>query len=136
MNTKEDHDLRQEFQRLRQEELAAVPSFERTVAAARRKGADPARPRRWSLGFAVPLVAAAAFALWWVGALETPIATKPGTEVALGWDMPTDYLLDGPGYDLLDTTPDLGDSDVYDIELTTDLEPHADSSADGAWRYA
>jgi hypothetical protein len=140
MKTDEDLDLRQEFARLRREEVATLPAFERTLAVARRKAANRPHPRRWAFALTVPLAAAAALALWVVGTQETPQTTTTPTEVALGatfesWETPTDYLLDALGVNLLDTVPELGDTDSYDMELTTDLEPRADSSAGGVRRY-
>lgn len=141
MKTDEDLDLQQEFARLRREEVAVVPPFARTLNAARGKAPDRARPLRWGFALAAPLAAAAAVALWVVAAHQAPQPTTTTTEVALhtsleGWDTPTDYLLDAPGIDLLDSLPELGDTDSYDIELTTDLEPRAESSARGLRRYA
>jgi hypothetical protein len=141
MKADEDLDLRQEFIRLRQEESDALPTFARTLATARREAVDRPRPRRWGFTLAVPLAAAAALALWLVGSQYTTQTTTTPTEVALGtalegWETPTDYLLDALGTNLLDTLPDLGDTDSYDVETTTDLEPRANSTAGGVRRYA
>jgi hypothetical protein len=140
MKTDEDLELREEFARLRREELATLPPFARTIAAARAKVGDRARPRRWAFAIAAPLAAAAALALWLVASPETPQTAGP-TEVALGgtlesWDTPTDYLLDAPGTDLLDSLLDLDETDLYEVELTTDPEPRADSPESGIRRYA
>jgi hypothetical protein len=121
MKPDEDLDLRQEFVRLRQEEVATLPTFARTLGAARRMADDRIRPPRWGLLLAAPLAAAAALALWLVGAPESSPMAAP-TEVALSatlenWDTPTDYLLDAPGTYLLDTVPAFGETDSYDTAL-------------------
>jgi hypothetical protein len=141
MKTDEDLDLRQEFSRLRREEVATLPAFARTLAGARRKAIDRPRPHRWGFVLAAPLAAAAALAVWMIASQETPRTTTAPTEVALGttldtWGTPTDYLLDAPGTDLLDSTLDLGETDFYELELTTDFDPRADSSANGHRRHA
>lgn len=140
MRANEDLDLRQEFVRLRREETATVPAFAPTLEAARRKAAGRPSSARWGFALAMPLAAAAGLALWLVAGQETPSPSATPTEVALGaplenWATPTDYLLDGPGIELLDSLPELGDADSYDTELTTDIEPQADASVGGLRRY-
>lgn len=139
MKTDEDLDLRQEFVRLRREEAAMLSPFRSTLDAVRRRASARPRPIRWGFAVAAPLAATAALALWLLARQETPQSTAAPTEVAAAlenWSTPTDYLLDSPGIDLLDSLPELGDTDSYDMQLTTDLEPRADSSASGTRRYA
>lgn len=141
MKREEDLDLRREFARLRNEGSTAVPSFARTLDAARQRAAERSRPRRWAWAAAAPLAAAAAFALWITPSQETRQSTTAPTEVALGsvlesWETPTDYLLDTPGTDLLDSTLEIGETDLYEIELPTEPEPRTDSSQTVRRRYA
>jgi hypothetical protein len=139
MKADEDLDLRQEFVRLRREEATTAPTFARTIAAARRRDADRSAPGRWRFTLATSFAAAAALAIWLAVSSNSSTTTggKAPLEVSLDdWNTQTDYLLEAPGIDLIDSFPDLDDTSSYDVKLTTDVEPRADSSLSGFRRYA
>jgi hypothetical protein len=104
-----------EFRHLRHTDANAVPAFR----VDRKPAADfPRWPRR------APLALAAAAVVVVLGSV-TVLRTAPegvDTVPPAAWDMPTDFLLDTPWYDLAGTVPDFQlDIPSYDIpEVTPD----------------
>jgi len=102
----QDKDLRGQFAALRSEEAAEAPEFALPVS-----GAVRARPRRW--GNIRVTVAACVVAMVAVVIGLRLIPRKPGltmTSVAslTQWKAPTDFLLETPGRELLETVPVIG----------------------------
>ena len=95
---RDDADLRQAFAVLRREEAKAAPTFEAVRARA--------RPRRLApLG---GLLAAASVAAAILGiVVRRPDPPPPMTSMEQ-WIAPTDFLLDTPGREILQTVPPIG----------------------------
>jgi len=92
---------------LRREEEARAPEFSALAAPGRSQG----RPL-WSgrvVAASVCVAAITAAGLWLETALHRPHA-EPATPVAsiAGWKPPTDFLLETPGRELLQTVPVIG----------------------------
>jgi hypothetical protein len=95
----DDGDLREAFAVLRREDAKATPAFEAVRARLR------AGPRRLALG---GLLAAASVAAVVLGVVVRRADPPPPT-VSLGqWVAPTDFLLDTPGREILQTVPRIG----------------------------
>lgn len=106
MGTDEDADLRRSFAGLRSEDARNVPSFEATVAAARRSGT--AR-RGWLIPAATGTVAAVAATLAVIAVVRRPEPrSRPSVSIE-EWTAPTDFLLETPGRELLETVPSIGE---------------------------
>jgi hypothetical protein len=103
----DDGDLRARFTQLRRGEEMAAPEF----AWPARDGL--ARDRRWQPG---RLIAAAVClivimgAAWWMRGGLYRRRSEAGATVAsiAGWKSPTDFLLETPGRDLLQSVPTIG----------------------------
>ena len=107
-----DGDLRERFARLREYERARAGSFLRVRARS-------SRERHWTLSLRVVLSAAAVVALAFVTA--TSLSDRGGSSSLPGssgntlaalpvgsWDAPTDFLLETPGTQLLNSMPSIG----------------------------
>jgi hypothetical protein len=109
MNEMPDQDLRDRFAALRQHDAAGAPSFE-AVRAAARSGPEV----HWSRS---PILAAAAVVLLAVTAFvvlrprgpRAPLVSLASTR----WQSPTDFLLQVPGAEYLNTVPKL----TYRIDI-------------------
>jgi len=105
MSERDDHDLRDRFQRLRREDVAGVTPFRAAFAAvAARRAASP-RPPALRIAAAAAVVAALA--------VTVVLATRGrrGIPIDLAraqWQAPSDFLLQVPGAELLRTVPELG----------------------------
>lgn len=89
--------LRDVFGELRRSEAARAPRFERIW---NRQAIVP-HPRRFSLAFALTLVLLLTM-------VTITIVRKPAPAPGISeWRAPTDFLLDTPGRELLNTLPDL-----------------------------
>jgi len=104
MSERDEHDLRDRFQRLRREDMAGVTPFRATLAAAVRPAASPRPP-------ALRMVAAAAV----IAALAVTVVLatrgRRGIPIDLAraqWQAPSDFLLQVPGAELLRSVPRLG----------------------------
>lgn len=112
-------DMREDFERLREEDALLTPAFDSTVGAERLRAAPGAGGivgwRTWSPRLAAGLAAAVIIvaAVWLSertdadldGAeLAATLTTGPGVE----WTSPTDFLLELPGAELLHAVPELG----------------------------
>ena len=97
----DDSDLRQAFAVLRREEAEGAPTFEAVRARV--------RPRR--LVPVAGLLAAASVAVAILGSSCAARIRRPPT-VSMGeWIAPTDFLLDTPGREILETVPRFGGVD-------------------------
>jgi len=98
----EDARLREAFRELRRAESTDVPSFARTLAAARSRRA----PRMLGWRPLLATAAAAAVALWFLPRPAHEPAAPAAWIGSLGtWTTPTDVLLETPGRDLLRDLP-------------------------------
>lgn len=96
----DDADLRQAFAALRREEAKAAPTFEAVRAQAR------GRPRRLApLG---GLLVAASVAAAILGIVVRRPDPPPPMASMEQWIAPTDFLLDTPGREILQTVPQIG----------------------------
>ena len=105
MSERDDHDLRDRFQRLRREDMAGVTPFQATLAAAAARRAASPRPPALRLAAAAAVIAALAVAV--------VLATRGRHGMAIDlarapWEVPSDFLLQVPGAELLRTVPELG----------------------------
>ena len=109
-----DGDLRERFARLREDERARAGSYLRV-----RTRIGRAQQYRWTPSIRVIMTAAAAIALAVVTvttlgdrretASVAPAITTPRSVLPVGsWDAPTDFLLNTPGAQLLNTLPSIG----------------------------
>ena len=106
--TRPDHDdesdLRAAFQALRREDTAQAPPFEAVVAGAGRRSLFPG----WAMLAAASLAAAAI-----AGALRWRLVPPPAATSIGHWTAPTDFLLNTPGRELLETVPPIGGSALF-----------------------
>lgn len=101
----DDSQLREYFASLRRAEEARIPSFEQVVGRARRRPAQQFRRR--AVAGPVLLAAAAAIAFW-ASNPHPPAAIHSTAPMLADWRAPTDFLLDTPGRELLNTIPEVG----------------------------
>ena len=102
-----DADLRAAFAALRSEEGVNAPSFEEVLGAATRGAVRRRRP--WLVPALTGTIAAAALVVAVMAVRHPPdprIPAGPGIEA---WTAPTDFLLETPGRDLLETVPRIGE---------------------------
>jgi hypothetical protein len=122
-----ENNLKAEFRRLRDTEMRAAPSYRQTRAAP-----APAAPRRRmqpALQFAlVALLVVAASAVLFDRVRDRsmpetaeigPSAPADGDRLA-AFEMPTDFLLETPWFDLASTTPDF-DFEFPQYDIPEDL---------------
>ena len=102
-----DADLRAAFAALRSEESATVPSFEAVLAAAARGKTDRRRP--WLVPAVTGSIAAAALAAAGIAVMRRPEPRLPPMAAIEQWTAPTDFLLETPGREFLETVPSIGD---------------------------
>jgi hypothetical protein len=104
MTEDEDRDLRERFAAMRRGEEAGAPPIDRLLARARSGG--EAR-RLAGPGLAIAAAAAVLMALALLPRREPP----PPSPVPLltEWRSPTDFLLQTPGREILDTLPRFGE---------------------------
>jgi hypothetical protein len=122
----DDSLLREQFARQRRAEEASAPRFEEVIGLARRRR----NPGIWRLAMAASITLAAVtiavtIAMTIAMKIAVPVMTarmrhqpqpptsQPPTIAAANlkladWRSPTDFLLDTPGRELLDTVPDIG----------------------------
>jgi len=105
MSERDDHDLRDRFQRLRREDAAGATPFRATLAAAATRRAASSRPPALRIAAAAAALAALAVAL--------VLATRGRHGIAIDlararWEAPSDFLLRVPGAELLRSVPELG----------------------------
>jgi hypothetical protein len=103
----EDPMLREHFARLRRAEQASTPGFERILALAGH------RSSRISPALAMAASVALAAVALVIVRLPSPHRSPTIEAVApmlADWHSPTDFLLDTPGRELLDTIPEIGRS--------------------------
>ena len=105
-----DTELRRLFRELARTDETSAPSFRELRARARTSDLGGRRNRSVRLVAALALVGALAVAL---SLLFPPRGARPG-EVVTGslslssWSAPTDFLLETPGRELLDSAPRIG----------------------------
>jgi hypothetical protein len=102
----DDTDLRSAFEALRREDAARAPSFEALLRKAPRS-ADRRRP--WLVPAVTGAVAAAALTVAIVSVARRPEPRLPPPVSIEEWTAPTDFLLQTPGRELLETVPRIGD---------------------------
>lgn len=113
---RDDAELREHFQQLRQEDerLAREPSLHRWAAlwrpAAGRRG--QLRPRLAAAAALGLALAAGAGALHWLRPRPAPLPEEAAIARLSSWRAPTDSLLRAPGYELLRGVPRLGESSI------------------------
>jgi len=105
MSERDDHDLRDRFQQLRREDMAGVTPFHAALAAAAARRPASPRPPALRLAAAAAVIAALAVAV--------VVATRGRHGMAIDlarapWEVPSDFLLQVPGAELLRTVPELG----------------------------
>jgi hypothetical protein len=102
----DEADLRAAFAGMRREDAAGAPAFEAVVTAASRGVAKRRRP--WLVPTLTGTVAAAALAVAVTAVLRRPEPRIPATRTIEEWIAPTDFLLETPGRELLETVPEIG----------------------------
>ena len=136
-----DHDLRERFAALRDEETSRAPDFDATVRAARKTGGTSrSRPAAWKVAAAAAIVIATGVAL--VAERERVTTSviapsaKPGAAGGAApttaarpvlWRGPTDFLLEMPDSDLLGTIPALGGKGGWNLTPPTRAPSISDS---------
>ncbi len=102
----DDPDLMEQFASLRRAEVASAPSFERVINIARRRSSDAG----WKVALAACiLVVAVGWVIVRVPHRPPGAPTVRTSNLALAdWRAPTDFLLDTPAAELLNTIPDIG----------------------------
>ena len=101
-----DRDLRERFVALRREEEAGAPAIERLLARAKARAGGKAR----RLGRPALALAAAAAVLLVIAllSLREPASSVPVPPIT-EWRSPTDFLLQTPGREVLETLPRFGE---------------------------
>ena len=101
MNGGIDEDLRRAFEGLRRSDEASAPSFSATLSGARNRAP---RRRTFLLATAAALVVLVAIAAALLR--RSPASPRFAETVAISdWRSPTDFLLQTPGAELLDSLP-------------------------------
>jgi hypothetical protein len=103
----DEADLRAAFANMRREDAAGAPSFEAVVAAASRVGADRRRP--WLVPALTGTAAAAALVVAVTAIVRRPEPRAPAAISIDEWTAPTDFLLETPGHEFLETVPRIGE---------------------------
>ena len=98
---KKDDELKQLFQRQRAQDARRIPSFDGVLRRRRSKGR-----KRFSLVPAAAVVSVAVLAVgsWWLRVSPSPSSVEtlpPSSLAATSWSMPSDFLLEVPGQELL-----------------------------------
>ena len=103
----DDADLRAAFSALRTEDAAGAPPFEAVLAAGSRRGTHRRRP--WLVPALTGAMAAAALAVAIVAVARRPEPRLAPPVSIERWTAPTDFLLETPGRELLETVPSIGE---------------------------
>ena len=98
-------DLRAAFAVVRREDAAGAPPFQAVLAASRR--ADHRR-RPWLMPALMGTMTAAVVAVALVAVTRRPDPRPPSPVSIEDWTAPTDFLLETPGRELLETVPSIG----------------------------
>jgi len=105
----DDADLRAAFAALRRDDSASAPGFEPLLAAAEaRSKAAADRSRRLLVPVMAGTLAAAALVALVITAVRRPAAPLPSLASIEQWTAPTDFLLETPGREFLETVPRIG----------------------------
>ncbi len=112
--TGDDRDLRDLFASLRAEEESSAPDLEDLLRR------QPVRGRSKSAGRLIAagalLAAAIAAVVWLLPEIEKPHGYRERPVAFITqWKSPTDFLLDTPGRDLLQTVPSVGAEHEYEF---------------------
>ncbi len=112
MNSPEDNDrdLKAHFANLREEDRGRAPTFGRTVAAV------PRRAFHWRIAFAAAPVLAVAVML----AVRTHRPADAAPRQLAVWSSPTAFLLETPGRQLLNQTPQFGGPLIHALPAAQD----------------
>ena len=102
-----DADLRAAFAAVRSEESAKAPSFEAVLRAASRGAMRRRRP--WLVPALSGTIAAAALIAAVIAVTRAPEPRIPAVASIEAWTAPTDFLLETPGHDFLETVPRIGE---------------------------
>ncbi len=103
MSQANDRDLHDRFALLRQEDAGGAPPLAAVLAVARPTGKTAPRPGRWA---PVLALVALAVALFVVSVLGPNGQRQPLVDLATArWQGPTDFLLQVPGAEYLETVP-------------------------------
>jgi hypothetical protein len=102
-----DADLRAAFAALRREEGAHAPSFEAVLRGAARGAVRRRRP--WLVPALTGTIAAAALVMAMIAVRHPPDPRIPAGAGIEAWTAPTDFLLETPGRDFLETVPRIGE---------------------------
>ncbi len=94
-----DRKLQDRFDALREEEAAQADGYATFVSRESVRRQEARGPMGWIA--AIPIAAAAAFALWWSASLQPPAGpvVEPPAFTPGQWAMPTDILLDATELD-------------------------------------
>lgn len=101
-----DDDLRTRFAALRREEEARAPEFALPSPGLAAHGRQWSSGKRIAIALCLVTIAATVFLRWVV----PPASKRNGNPVAslTEWRAPTDFLLETPGRELLQTVPKIG----------------------------
>jgi hypothetical protein len=106
MTADDDRELRERFAALRREDEAGAPALERLLARARPR----AGTGKEALRLGRPALALAAAAAVFLGiALLDPRKPPPSLPSITEWRSPTDFLLQTPGREVLESLPRFGE---------------------------
>jgi hypothetical protein len=101
--------LRDAFAALRQDDAANAPAFEAVLAAAEARSKHAADRRRpWLVPSMVGSLAAAALVVAVLTVVRRPEPRLPSMASIEQWTAPTDFLLDTPGREFLESVPRFG----------------------------
>jgi hypothetical protein len=114
----DEHEIRQRFAQLREEDSERVPSFAQIYGRGQARQRLAAMPRVRPL--VISVAAAVVIAAIWLGSARSfsPHTVTPTIAAIAAWRAPTDVLLRTPGSELLGTMPALGAS-VLDKMIST-----------------
>lgn len=99
-------DLRAAFAVVRREDAAGAPPFEAVLAASRRA---THRRRPWLVPALTGTMAAVVVAVAVLTVARRPEPRPPWAPSIEDWTAPTDFLLETPGMELLETVPSIGE---------------------------
>lgn len=130
MKTRDERDelIRRTFRELRDEDLRALPSFERTLARSSGRAAGRAANHRaaWLAGAVVLVLAGVGLIVAWDLVRRPPVQSVESTAARLvDWRSPTERLLQTTGRDLTRELPRIGayDFENFDAAVARTKEP-------------
>jgi len=100
--------LRDGFERLRNEDRESTPDFDRMWRRAHHPADAPSPTGAWRLALAAAAITVIGGAAALLHRSSQTVSAPPLLSIT-EWKSPTDFLLDTPGREILDTIPKLGE---------------------------